>query len=142
MATHQDLLDAINRVRAATGDRDAWHSGLSGDDIAAACNPFTPPADLGAVLTKIVASHPDAFVSPTGADPPPRTNTGAAANAIREAETALAHQNSTAAQVDLQVVTAVLNAHAANADGAAELDRLQREIERSEERRVGKECRL
>jgi hypothetical protein len=130
VATHQDLLDAINRVRAATGDRDAWQSGLSGEDIASACNPLSSPAALGTVLTKIVASHPEAFTSAAGpAAPPPRANEGAAAEAIREAETALAHQKSTAAQVDLQVVTAVLNAHSANAAGAAELDRLQREIE-------------
>jgi len=130
VATHQDLFDAINRVRAATGDRDAWQSGLSGEDIASACNPLSSPAALGTVLTKIVASHPAAFTSAAGpAAPPPRANEGAAAEAIREAETALAHQKSTAAQVDLQVVTAVLNAHSANVDGAAELDRLKREIE-------------
>ena len=130
MATHQDLLDAINRVRAATGDRDAWQSGLSGEDIASACNPLSSPAALGTVLTKIVASHPDAFTSAVEpAAPPSRANEGAAAEAIREAETALAHQKSTAAQVDLQVITAVLNAHSTNVDGAAELDRLKREIE-------------
>lgn len=61
-------------------------------------------------------------------DPPPVTD-GAAAQAIREAETALARQSSLTAQVDLQVVTAVLTAHAAQADGAAKLDALQREIE-------------
>jgi hypothetical protein len=128
VATHQDLLEAINRVRAATGNRDAWQGGLSGDDIAAACNPFSSPSMLGAVLTKIVAAHPDAFLPGVAPSAPPASQ-GVAAAAIRDAETALAHQNSTAAQVDLQVVTAVLNAHVANADGAAELDRLQRDIE-------------
>ena len=54
---------------------------------------------------------------------------GAAADAIRAAETALAKQKSLTAQVDLQVVTAVLNAHAAHAVGAAALDGLQEEIE-------------
>lgn len=54
---------------------------------------------------------------------------GAAAEAIRAAETALARQNSVTAQVDLAVVTAVLNAHTAHTDGAAALDALQREIE-------------
>jgi len=54
---------------------------------------------------------------------------GAAAEAIRAAEAALVRQNSVTAQVDLQVVTAVLNAHAANAGGAAALEGLQREIE-------------
>lgn len=61
-------------------------------------------------------------MSPPGAE-------GAAADAIRTAETALARQNSVAAHVDLEVVTAVLNAHAAHADGAAALNALQAEIE-------------
>jgi hypothetical protein len=127
VATHQDLLDAINRVRGATGDRQAWRSGLSGDDIAVACSVFSSPAALGDVLAKIIAAHPDAFVPRSG----PSVNTGVAADAIRDAETALAQQNSTAAQVDLQVLNAILNAHAANAEGAAELGRLQREIEQA-----------
>lgn len=54
---------------------------------------------------------------------------GAAADAIRHAEIALARQNSTAAQVDLQVVTAVLNAHRKVAAGKDDLDSLQRDIE-------------
>jgi len=61
--------------------------------------------------------------------PIPDSADGAAADAIRAAETALAQQKSLTAQVDLQVVTAVLNAHAAHADGAAALDNLQNEIE-------------
>lgn len=130
MATYQDLLDAIARVRAATGDRDAWRSGLSGDDIAAACSVLSSPSALGGVLTKIVAGHPEAFRSGAGSGgAPPTVNAGAAADAIRGAETALAQQNSTAAQIDLQVVTAVLNAHVTNAEGAAQLERLQRDVE-------------
>jgi hypothetical protein len=54
---------------------------------------------------------------------------GAAADTIRDAEAALAHQNSTTAQIDLQVVTAVLNAHQRNAEGGEALDRLQHDIE-------------
>ncbi len=130
MASHRDLLDAIARVRAATGNRDSWQNGLSGEDIAVACSAWSSPPALGAVLAKIVAAHPDAFLVEPGPMPPaPRVNEGLAADAIRGAEAALAQQNSTAAQVDLQVVTAVLNAHAANADGAAELEKLQHELE-------------
>ena len=122
MASYQDLLDAIARVRAATGNRDAWQLGLSGEDIAAACSAWSSPSALGGVLSKIVAAHPDAFVVQAGpAAPPPRPNEGLAAEAIRGAESVLAQQNSTAALVDLQVVTAVLNAHAATVEGAAEL---------------------
>jgi hypothetical protein len=54
---------------------------------------------------------------------------GDAADAIRNAEVALAHQNSTTAQVDLQVVTAVLNAHQKGAAGTEALTMLQRDIE-------------
>lgn len=132
MASYHDLLDAIARIRSGTGDPDAWTQGLTGDDVATACNPTSPPAALGAVLAKLTAAHPDVFLSPSPAgpqSPPPRFGEGAAADAIRDAETALAHQNTEAAHVDLQVVTAVLNAHAAHDDGLAELVALQRDIE-------------
>lgn len=56
-------------------------------------------------------------------------NEGAAAEAIRAAEIALARQNSVTAQVDLAVVTAVLNAHTVHTGGATTLESLQREIE-------------
>lgn len=54
---------------------------------------------------------------------------GAAAEAIQAAEVALAHQNSAAAQVDLQVVIAILNAHSARSDGVGDLARLQSDVE-------------
>jgi hypothetical protein len=62
--------------------------------------------------------------------PPPLSHSdGAAAEAIRAAESALAHQSSLTAQVDLQVVTAVLNAHTDHAGAVAVLERLQDDIE-------------
>ena len=65
-----------------------------------------------------------------GPQPPPLSHSdGAAAEAIRAAESALAHQSSLTAQVDLQVVTAVLNAHTDHGGAVAVLDRLQDEIE-------------
>lgn len=63
------------------------------------------------------------------APPAPDQPAGAAADAIRAAETALARQNSVTAAVDLQVVTAVLNAHAAHAAGESSLRALQQQIE-------------
>ena len=130
MASYHDLLDAIARVRSVTGDPDAWKKGLTGDDVAIVCTPASPPAALGAVLAKVTAAHPEVFLadSPAG-QPPPRIGEGAAAAAIRDAEAALARQNTDAAHVDLQVVTAVLNAHAAHDDGLAELIALQHDIE-------------
>ena len=61
--------------------------------------------------------------------PAPDHQEGDAADAIRSAEVALAHQNSTTAQVDLQVVTAVLNAHQKAAASRDALNALQRDIE-------------
>src|ERR1700678_1369033 len=68
------------------------------------------------------------MTTPDGA-PAPEHQEGDAADAIRNAEVALAHQNSTTAQVDLQVVTAVLNAHQKTTAGTQALNRLQRDIE-------------
>ncbi|MBU3705343.1 MAG: DUF4226 domain-containing protein [Mycobacterium sp.] len=59
----------------------------------------------------------------------PDQPSGSAADAIRLAEAALVRQNSVTANVDLQVITAVLNAHTAHSTGAAALAELQREIE-------------
>ena len=123
MASYQDLLDAIARVRAATGDAEAWMAGLSAEDLAVVSTPANvlAPNAIDNVLNKIRAQHRPPF------DPP--IAEGAAADAIRAAETSLAQQNSLSAQVDLQVITAVLNAHATNAAGRAALDDLQHEIE-------------
>jgi hypothetical protein len=54
---------------------------------------------------------------------------GDAADAIRDAEAALAQQNSATAQLDLQVITAVLNAHEKTAEGSEALDALQHDVE-------------
>lgn len=70
-----------------------------------------------------------ATVAPGLHPPPSGESEGAAAEAIRTAESALAKQNSLVAQVDLQVVTAVLNAHTNHAGGVEALQRLQDEIE-------------
>ena len=134
MASYHDLLDAIARIRAVTGDPDAWKKGLTGDDVTTACNPASPQAALGAVLAKVTAAHPEVFLADSTngtAAPPARAGEGVAADAIRDAEAALAHQNTVAAHVDLQVVTAVLNAHAAHDEGLAELVALQRDIEQA-----------
>jgi hypothetical protein len=56
---------------------------------------------------------------------------GDAADAIRHAEAALVQQNSMTAQVDLQVVTAVLTAHQKVAAGSDALNTLQRDIEQA-----------
>ncbi|KMV21405.1 DUF4226 domain-containing protein [Mycobacterium heckeshornense] len=54
---------------------------------------------------------------------------GAAADAIRDAEIALAQQNSACAQLDMQVVSAILNAHQKTLEGSDALAALQRDVE-------------
>ena len=119
MASYQDLLDAIARVGAATGDADAWMAGLSGDDLAVVSTPVSviAPGAIDNVLARIRARHAAVFDVPAPE--------GSAAEAIRTAETSLAQQNSLSAQVDLQVITAVLNAHATPAAGRSALDDLK-----------------
>lgn len=63
------------------------------------------------------------------AGPAPRRSEGAAAEAIAGAEAALAHQNSASSQLDLQVISAIMNAHLKTVEGADALSALQREIE-------------
>lgn len=127
MASYQDLLDAIARIGAATGDDRAWMAGLSDADLATVTNPVTVVSTnaIDDVVAKIRAQHRPVF-DPA---PSPAVGEGRAAEAIRTAETSLALQNSVSAQLDLQVITAVLNAHTTHAAGAATLDALQDDIE-------------
>lgn len=129
MADQRELIDAISRIGARTGDAGAWMIGLTSDDIATAVNLASSPAAIDAVLAKIRAAHGDVFGAGEAAGHLPQAQSGAAADAIRSAEMSLARQTSAAAQVDLQVVTAVLNAHAVRAGAAGDLVRLQSEIE-------------
>ena len=150
MATPDDVLAAVEHVKECTGDPAAWLAGLTPQDITDVVTIFAAsPQRLDAVIATIRQQHPDLFDSRTGEMVvPPRTGPagrrpagpqpdnpaadhqeGAAADTIRDAEAALAHQNSTTAQIDLQVVTAVLNAHQRNAEGREALDRLQHDIE-------------
>ena len=65
---------------------------------------------------------------PSGAPEPDREQ-GEAADAIADAEAALAHQNSASSQLDRQVITAILNAHLKAVDGREALTKLQHETE-------------
>jgi hypothetical protein len=131
VASYQDLLDAIARVGAATGDDRAWMTGLSSADLAVVTSPVSvvAPGDIDKVVAKIRALHRESVDPPPPAEPGPAVTEGRAAEAIRTAETSLAQQNSVSAQLDLQVITAVLNAHATHAAGRAALDGLQADIE-------------
>jgi len=129
VASYRDLLDAIARIGASTGNPDAWKDGLTGEDVAVACTPMSPPAAIAAVLAKMTVAHPAVFGPSTTNGPLPSSAEGDTAEAVRNAESALARQHSDAAHLDLQVLTAIVNAHATAADGVAQLSELQREIE-------------
>ncbi len=130
MASYHDLLDAIARIGVATGNPDAWKDGLTGADVAVACTPMSPPGAVTAVLAKLAAAHPAVFAPTTAQDPLlPTAAEGATADAIRGAESVLARQRSDAAHLDLQVLTAIADAHTTAAEGQALLAGLQREIE-------------
>lgn len=130
MSTYDELLATVKVVRDRTGDPNAWQSGLTPAELAAVITPTTRPEQLDEILAKIRRQHPGLFGS--GADaagPPPQRSEGAAAEAIADAEAALAHQNSASSQLDLQVISAIMNAHLKTVEGAEALSTLQRETE-------------
>jgi Domain of unknown function (DUF4226) len=132
MSTWTDLVAALARVQAATGDPEAWKTGLTPDEVKAVVMPFTSPEQLEAILGKVRRQHPELFNAGTGASaggPPSGRPDSAAAEAIARAEAALAHQNSASSHLDLQVISAILNAHLKAVDGGATLTKLQQEIE-------------
>ena len=139
MTTQKELHDAVAHIGAVTGDPLAWKTGLTPQDAAVVGLVVAPPAELTAVLDKIKANHPALFDPRSGtlvvpADsplpaPPAEEQRGAGVTAIKKAEGDLAHQNSSTAQLDLLVVSAILNAHTTTESGGAELRGLQAEIE-------------
>ncbi len=125
MATYDDLLAAVKSVRDRTGDPNAWQTGLAPTEVSAVTTPTTRPEQLEAIVRKIRRQHADVF----GAATPPDRESGAAADAIASAEAALAQQNSASSQLDMQVVSAILNAHLSAVDGREALTTLQQETE-------------
>jgi hypothetical protein len=128
MSIYSDLLAVLKYVGARTGDPTAWQVGLTPDEVAAVVTPWTSSAQLDAIVAKIRRQHPDLFGLPAPA-PPGEPQQGAAAEAIAAAEAALAHQNSADAQLDLQVISAILNAHERTVESSAALKKLQQETE-------------
>jgi hypothetical protein len=130
MSTYNELLAAVRVVRDRTGDPNAWQNGLTPAELSAVVTPTTRPEQLDTILDKIRWQHPDLFGPRTApAGPPPQRSEGAAADAIAGAEAALSHQNSASSQLDLQVVSAIMNAHLKTVEGAEALSALQHETE-------------
>lgn len=138
MSAYDEMLATVRAVRDRTGDPNAWQAGLTPAELAAMVTPTTRPEQLEMIVDKIRRQHPEVFDPgsvPAGAprpgppQGPPDRSEGAAAEAIANAEAALAHQNSASAQLDLQVISAIMNAHLKTIDGADALSALQRETE-------------
>lgn len=137
MSAHEELLAAVRYVRDRTGDPVAWQAGLSPGELAAVMSPATGPDQLQAIAVKIRQQHTGPSGSGTPGGPrtpevstaPPDREQGEAADAIARAEAALAHQNSASSQLDMQVVTAILNAHLNAVEGSQALIKLQRDTE-------------
>jgi Domain of unknown function (DUF4226) len=141
MSTYDELLATVKRVRDRTADPNAWQTGLTPNELAAVVTPTTRSEQLDAILLKIRKQHPDLFDARTMPGGPPTTRMsgvpaapsdreqGDAAEAIADAEAALAHQNSAISQLDLQVISAIMNAHLNTVGGREALTKLQRETE-------------
>jgi hypothetical protein len=139
----QKVQDAIAHIKDCTGDPEAWRQGLAPTEMAV----LLPAAVIDervvtGLLTKIRANHPTLFdrntgapitpvaaAAPTAAPADSRGQQGEAATAMRKAEDDLAQQNSTAAQLDLHVVTAILNAHVTTVESGGQLRNLQQDVE-------------
>src|ERR1700742_1034457 len=135
MSTADDLRVTVQRITDRTGDANAWQTGLTPVEVAQVLTPVTTSAKLEAILGKIRRQHPDVFPASPGEpgkapdEPPSSRQDGAAAEAIADAEAALAHQNSASSQLDLQVISAILNAHLKTVEGREALTALQRDTE-------------
>ncbi|WP_406817678.1 DUF4226 domain-containing protein [Mycobacterium sp. M23085] len=140
MSAYDDLLAAVKYVRDRTGDPNAWQTGLAPTEVTAVITPTTRAEQVEAILRKIRQQHAGVFGAETPADSPgrrppaetgapPDRETGEAADAIAHAEAALAKQNSASSQLDMQVVSAILNAHLRAVDGREALTKLQHETE-------------
>src|SRR5262249_2668573 len=133
MSTYDELLATVKRVRDRTGDPNAWQTGLTRTELAAVVTPTTRSEQLDAILLKIRQQHPDLFEArtPPGGVPtaPSDRQEGDAAEAMADAEAALAQQNSASSQLDLQVISAIMNAHLETVEGREALTKLQRETE-------------
>jgi hypothetical protein len=136
MSTYDELLATVKYVRDRTGDPNAWQTGLTPNEIAAVVTPTTRSDQLDAILSKIRQQHSELFdpgagaPRPSGAPPTPSDRERSdAAEAIADAEAALAHQNSASSQLDLQVISAIMNAHLKAVEGREALTTLQRETE-------------
>ena len=132
MTTREDVIDAISRVEKA---------GYAGELTRAAQLEIlvVPRPDYSRILARLQSSFPQVFPSPgrppASPAPPPAVPSGtaeqdgAAIRALRQAEAALALQQTATARFDRQVVEALLHAHTTTTEGRRRLDELELQIE-------------
>lgn len=144
MATVEQVLEAMEHVRACTGDTMA---GLSPADLVAISTAIpggATPGHLDAILAKIHTRYPSLFNATTGAPVPPKTpgpdtpprQQGDTTDAARQHEDGLARQATAAARLDLLVINAIRNAHHKARSGKDVLTTLQQEIDDAVRRRT------
>lgn len=127
MTTHQDVVDAINRVERA---------GYAGEVTRTARLDLLLlplPQHYERILQRLQAAFPQAFSSAsrplvTSSGEAPEQQ-GVAVRAMQRAESALAQQQSASAQFDRQVIEALLHAHKTTREGRALLDDLETQID-------------
>lgn len=112
MTTRDDVLDAIDRITTAGGAGEATRVAQ------AALTLPLPPSGYDRVLGNLGAAEP----APGG------QQQGRAAQALKQAEDALAQQLSTAAAFDRQIIEALRHAHKTTLQGRRRLDGLEVEI--------------
>lgn len=125
MATRDDVLEAIHRIEKAGGAGDATRAAQ------AALTLPLPASGFDGVLDQLRSAFPG-ILGPAG---PPRAGSptdaqqqGRAAQAMKDAEAALAHQLSTTAEFDRQVIEALRRAHKTTVEGRRRLDDLEAEV--------------
>lgn len=125
MATRDEVLDAIGRIERAGG---AGHATRAAQ---AALTLPLPASGYDHVLNRLRSAQPSAF----GPAEPPRIQPasgeeqlGSSARAMKTAEAALAHQLSTTAEFDRQIIEALRHVHKTTQEGRRRLDNLEAEV--------------
>lgn len=115
MATREDVLDAIHRIEKAGGATDATRAAQ------AALTMPLPASGYEQVLSRLRSAEP------ARAEPAPLQD-GRAAQAMKNAEAALAQQLSSTAEFDRQIIEALRQAHQTTQEGRRRIADLEMEI--------------
>lgn len=117
MTTRDEVLDALDRIEKSGGAGDVA-------DTARIELLSLPPQYYDRILARLQAAYPGLL--PPGA---PAAQYGAGIEAMKRAETALAHQQSATADFDRRVLEALCHAHKTTVDGRRELEELTAQID-------------